>query len=157
MSGETGRDGWTLDTLYTHLSRQLADLRALLDERHYSGQIALTAALTSQEKAVAAALAASKEAVTKAEVATEKRIEGLNELRQVVADISALQMPRNEAENRIAALAEKVDTNADRISRIETLKVGGNDRLTAIYAALGAVVAILTILVMAANGVFSGP
>jgi hypothetical protein len=40
----------------------------------------------AQEKAVAAALAAAKEAVIKAEVATEKRLEGVNEFRQSLED-----------------------------------------------------------------------
>jgi len=76
------------EALVTHIKR-LEDLRTA-DELRYAQlrdkeQTALQAALLAAEKAVQTALLTSKEAVVKAETATEKRLEGLNELRQGVA------------------------------------------------------------------------
>jgi chromosome segregation ATPase len=85
-------------SLRDHILARLEEMNLRYDDR-----------FEAQEKAVASALAAAKEAVNKAESATERRLEGLNELRKVVQDISSLQMPRAEAEQRIQQLVEKVD------------------------------------------------
>jgi phosphopantetheinyl transferase (holo-ACP synthase) len=63
---------------------------------------------TSQKDAVAAALASAKEAVTKAEMAAEKRFEGVNELRGMANDILAKTMTRVEAEAELKAFDAKL-------------------------------------------------
>lgn len=68
-----------------------------------------TAALASQDKAVQIALIASEKAVAKAEAAAEKRFESNNEFRGQLSDQAATLMPRAEAEQRLAALADKID------------------------------------------------
>lgn len=170
MSGETERNvsGWTTDTLHAHVEAQLRDMRDLMDERLVASQraievafaaqqAAMSAALTAADKAVQAALLSAKEAVGKAEVATEKRIEGLNELRGIVNDISALQMPRSEAEQRINALDSSLDEMKDRLGRMEAGRQGGKDQLTSIYAFVAFLVTLMIIgTVLAANGVFGG-
>lgn len=83
-----------LELLITAQRLRFDDLRTA-DEMRYmqlraADELALRAALTSAEKAVQTALQAAKEAVVKAEIATEKRLEGLNELRQGVATKDAL-------------------------------------------------------------------
>jgi len=67
------------------------------------------AAIAAQDKAVQIAMIASEKAVVKAEIAAEKRFEAGNEFRGQLADQAATFMPRAEAEQRMAALAEKVD------------------------------------------------
>lgn len=56
------------------------------------------------------ALSAADKAVTKAEVATEKRFEGVNEFRQTLADQAARLMPREEALSKFTTVEK--DLNA---------------------------------------------
>lgn len=51
---------------------------------------------------------ASKEAITKAEIATEKRFDSVNEFREQLADQATRFMPRSEAEAAIARATERV-------------------------------------------------
>jgi hypothetical protein len=67
------------------------------------------------ERATSAALAAQERAVNKAEVATEKRFESVNEFRATLADSARLLMPRSEAEQSFRVLAEKNDVLAKRL------------------------------------------
>ena len=78
---------------------------ALLEEmdRRFS------AAILAQDKAVQIAMIASEKAVVKAEVAAEKRFESVNEFRAQLTDQATTFMPRAEAEQRLSALAEKID------------------------------------------------
>lgn len=76
-------------------------------------QTAVDAALVSAEKAVNAALDAAKEAVLKAEVATEKRLSLLNELRNGVAT--------NE---QMLALAQRLADIKERVDKAEAARLG---------------------------------
>jgi len=51
----------------------------------------------------------SKEAITKAEAASEKRFEGLNELRGAMSDQALSFLPRSEATARFNSISEKLD------------------------------------------------
>ncbi len=88
----------------------LTALRQVLDERdeRYK-QRAL-----SQDKAVSAALETSEKAIIKAESATERRFEGVNEFRATLADQAANLMPRSEYTVQHQALVEKVNQLQDR-------------------------------------------
>jgi hypothetical protein len=61
------------------------------------------------------ALAAADKAVTKAEIATEKRFEGVNEFRQTLADQAARLMPREEAMSKFENLQKDINANAKEI------------------------------------------
>jgi multidrug efflux pump subunit AcrA (membrane-fusion protein) len=121
MSGETEANisGWTVDTLHTHLIRQLDLLREQIREQHRiderardlafdAQKTAMQAALTSADRAVAAALAAQKEAVTVANVAAEKRADIQNEWRQSLNDVLTRAMPRAEAEAVFSRATERI-------------------------------------------------
>jgi len=88
MSGETEKDvsGWTTDTLFQLMNTKFK----------------------SQETAMSAALAAAEKAVIKAENASEKRFESVNEFRAALTDLTATFIPRAEAENRIAANQKEI-------------------------------------------------
>ncbi len=111
------------DRRYTQHFAILDMLREEMDKRYQqrfdAQQQALQDALVAQEKAVTAALMAADRAVVKAETASEKRFDGVNEFRGAMADLQSGLMPRSEAEQRIAALAEKFDDLADRVNRSE--------------------------------------
>lgn len=68
--------------------------------------------------AVDAAFAAAKEAVLKAETATEKRLEGLNELRGAMGDQQRLLIQRSEVELMRDAMGERVNGLKSQIDGI---------------------------------------
>lgn len=133
MSGETKRSesSWTVDTLKEYLEALRAD----------------------DQKAVSAALQAAKEAVTKAENATEKRFESVNEFRQQLADQTNTFISRLEYDAQHKALEDKVSDLTDRMNKNDGVKQGSDVTIGKIYAAIGVVGAVLGILVLLANGV----
>lgn len=185
MSGETESQpsGWQLDTLKEYFERRLGDNKELLDERFATqikaGEVALTAqqtamrtALEAAEKAVNTALVSAEKAVTKAEVAADKRFEAMNEFRGQLADQAATLISRSEAEVRIQALAEKLETSMRQMeswrnettSRLDVAQGNNsgsseerNDRrmsnsgiaalVGAVVGVLGIVLAIVTIII----------
>lgn len=125
--------------------RRIEDLRAATDLRYMqlrgADELALRAALVSAEKAVQAALEAAKEAVLKAEVATEKRLSLLNELRSGVATREQMQA----LEQRIADLKERVDKNEAAMAG----RAGGlKDYIGWILAAVTVISALIGFAVM---------
>jgi hypothetical protein len=95
------------------------DLRALLDERHAAQLRAFEAARVTALDSVQAALEATREAVGKAEAATEKRFDGVNEFRQTLADQNATFLTRTQYDTAHESLSGRVDLNNDRIAAIE--------------------------------------
>lgn len=79
------KTSWTLETL-----------KELIEQR-----------LDSMDKALTAALQATKEAIQKAETATEKRFESVNEFRSQLGDQARTFMPRLEAEQRLDQLVQE--------------------------------------------------
>lgn len=155
--------GWTVDTLREFLlervngehaltRQQIADLRALLQERYETQTKALDAAFVAAEKAVQTALASAEKAVTKAETAAERRFESVNEFRQTLTDQASTFMPRAEAETRVDALAEKLDALATRIDKSEGRGHGLNAGWVYLLAAIGAMGTIFTIYVIVKGG-----
>src|ERR1700679_3792438 len=78
----------------------------------------------AQEKAVGAALAAADRAVGKAELASEKRFESMNEFRGALADSARLLMPRAESEQVTKVLATKVELLETRVNAREDRGAG---------------------------------
>jgi hypothetical protein len=126
-----------------YVESRFADKDIRDQQRYDAAQTALQAALSAQEKAVQAALTAAEKAVTKAEVATEKRIEGINELRRVVQDVSALQMPRAEAEQRLATMAEQIRIMTARLDTAQGRSGGASALYGYAIAAIGVVLAVV--------------
>ena len=72
MIPEGRTEGWTVDTLATHIERQLADMRSMLQERYETQTKAVDAAFLAQQTAMQTALTAAKDAVQTALAAAEK-------------------------------------------------------------------------------------
>jgi len=89
----------------------LHELRAIIDERdqRYNQRF------DAQERAVTAALAAAKEAVAKAETASDKRFEGVNEFRNTLKDQQGTFATRIETTSQIKAVLDKLDTLDARV------------------------------------------
>jgi hypothetical protein len=62
----------------------------------------------AQKEAVTAALAAADRAVNKAELASEKRFDSVNEFRAALNDSARLLMPRAEAEQRMLTIESSI-------------------------------------------------
>lgn len=106
------------------VSPDLPSIAAIINERdrQYSQRF------EAQEKAVAAALSAAKEAVLKAEAASEKRFESINEFRNTLKDQQTALVTRNEVdirfkalENTIASLSTRIAENSARSAGAEWL------------------------------------
>jgi pyruvate-formate lyase len=120
------------------------DLR--YQQRFDAQQKALEAALLSQEKAVQTAMTASEKATTKSELAAEKRFDSNNEFREQLRDQAATLMPRSEAENRAAALSEKIDDLKATIVLIQGRSTGRNDIWGYLVGGAGLIAAIIVIV-----------
>jgi hypothetical protein len=145
MPKETPKEetDWTVDTLKEYIMQRMADNQRVVD-----------ATFVAQEKAVAAALAATKEAVIKAETATEKRFESVNEFRAQLADQTSTLMPRQEYTVQHRALEDKLTDLTNRINTSSGQVEGSKITMGKIYAAIAAVGAILAMIVLLANNVF---
>ena len=74
----------------------------------------------AQEKALTAALSAAKEAVDKANAASEKRFDSVNEFRNSLKDQAAAFLPRNEYAASIKQLSDLITTiQATQVPRSE--------------------------------------
>jgi hypothetical protein len=118
---------WTLDTLYVHLSRVIADQARRMDDHTVavertasaaveSSERALQAALVATERALQAALVSSEKAIAKSDIATEKRFESVNEFRATLSDASANFMTRSESDARHETLQAKIQANTEALN-----------------------------------------
>src|ERR1700690_162736 len=78
----------------------------------------------AQQKAVDAALASADRAVLKAEVASDKRFESVNEFRKTLSDETATFLTRTEYEHEHKALDEKVTELQNRVAASESRSLG---------------------------------
>ncbi len=155
MSGETEAQvsGWTVDTLREYLIQRITDQDRALSRR-----------MDDADKAIQAALVSAEKAVTKAEGASERRFEGVNEFRKALSDQTATFIPRAEYDAGLAALTARVAANAERVAALElrltsrldlgegadrgTSTARGEQRLTIsqVIAALAVVAAVVSII-----------
>lgn len=134
--------GWSPETGMAYLLAVIEANDRRYQERFESSQLALAAALSAQEKSVQAALAAADRAVSKAENASEKRFDGVNEFRQTLSDQQRTLMPRTEAEFRITALTERLAAVEKHDTERSGAKTGARDQWAYIVGAIGIVLAI---------------
>ncbi len=136
------------------LEANLAALRQVLDER--DARYAQRAA--SQDKAVSSALETSEKAIIKAESATERRFEGVNEFRQTLADQASTLMPRAEYTVQHDALRAQVAGIDRHVSKLQSDQLslsarGGGMKETWGYviAVIGLIIAMLAVYFRAAH------
>jgi hypothetical protein len=161
VSGETEQNvsGWTTDTLHTHLSQMIVELRRDLDNLGEAERRAIDLAFATHATATQAAFVAQKEAIRSALAATEKAIDvqaatlkqqaaTQNEWRGSLNDVSTRAMPRSEAEAAINRATERIQemiTVQQHMVTREELAAShdrSNDRLTEIATRLTRVEAL---------------
>lgn len=102
---------WTVGTLKEYVDQRFAD-----------SEIAVRAALNATDKQFAAQLTAQKEAVIKAENATERRFESVNEFRLQLGDQTRTLIPRTEAEVIFRGQDARIHKLEDRLAEYEKQK-----------------------------------
>jgi hypothetical protein len=97
------------------------------EQRFDASQKALELGLVAQKSAVDAALAAQNAAVIKAESATERRFDGVNEFRATLADQQRTLIPRAEVEVIQKALDSRVEKLETALLMIGAQRTGRLD------------------------------
>ncbi len=122
------------------------------------------------------ALDSSEKAIIKAEIATDKRFHAMNEFRKALTELSTTMSTRREMEASVGELKHNIsqlnEQTAELRSRLDVgpaglsslqnqystmqgLTRGSEITIGKIYAGIGAVGAILAIVVVLVNGVFN--
>lgn len=89
--------GWTLDAYVAHNEAMRVEAEKYMEEK-----------FRAADKAVEAALTSAKEAVLKAEVASEKRFESINEFRATLSD-QAQQFASQEKVNDLVSRFDRLE------------------------------------------------
>jgi hypothetical protein len=98
------------------------------------------------EKAVQAALASADRAVAKAEFASEKRFEGVNEFRAALDSNQRNLMPRPEAERAAQVLSEKIFEVSRVVDRLQSERAGIRGGWGYAVGVFGFVLALLSVI-----------
>ena len=101
----------------------------------------------SLEKNVNNRLEQMDKAVCKAEAATEKRFEGVNEFRLQLSDQARTFLPRQEYEQAHKNVVDKIEELKTRFDKVENMKQGGNVVWAYVLSGMsliGAIIAIAT-------------
>jgi len=127
---------WTLETLKAYIESMFEAQERLNQQR-----------FEALRDTSAAAMLAATTAVTKAEAATEKRLENVNEFRNTLSDQQRNLMPRSEFEALEKALTFRLDA-LDR--QLEAHRAERNGMRGGWAMAIGAVGFVLTVLTIIA-------
>lgn len=87
-------------------------------------QTAMKTALEAAEKAVQAALAAQERAVLKAELATDKRFESVNEFRKTLTDQQQTFMPRAETTVMVGGFVQRLQALKEQMDALVSERAG---------------------------------
>src|SRR4026207_2512875 len=98
---------WTVETLKAYFDAAIASLKEYFESSRLADRRAIDAAFAAQKSAIDAALAAADRAVLKAETSTEKRFEGVNELRGALSDQQTRLITRDEVSVIVQRFDEK--------------------------------------------------
>jgi hypothetical protein len=99
------------------------------------------------EEKTTLALNASDKAVTKAELATEKRFEGVNEFRGSLTDLTSTMMPRSEASARFEALDNKNEDLKKEVASLREYRSGGEGKEKAGQHTISTIVSVVAVLI----------
>lgn len=150
MAGDNkcGPRGWTLETLYIYFAAAIEALEKTGDERETRNKERLEAA----RETIDVAKAAADKAIVKAETATEKRFDSVNEFRAALADQTANFMPRTEYNIAHSAIVEKIDSSLVRVAALETQKdtsAKSSDRyMSTIFSVLALAISAIGVIII---------
>lgn len=120
--------GWTPELLFKYFERRISDQDRRIESTFTEKDKALQAALAAQEKSSAAAIASADRAVQKAEMASDKRFDSVNEFRQALTDMTGRLVSRMEVDGTIRSITEKIDGIRESVGSVEKLALRGVTR-----------------------------
>ena len=103
----------------------------------------------AMEKQTSLALTMSDKAISKAEIATERRLDLMNEFRSAMGDQQSTYLTKSEYEVRHRELQSQQDASAKEFQRqisFNTTRLDRLDGMTTGLAVLGAIITILTVV-----------
>lgn len=98
------------------LEEQIDALDKLIEARFVTYKVMME----SNASQVAIALAASEKAITKAESATDKRFDGVNEFREALTDLGKNMATRRELETAIVEIKGVLESNAAVVAELRS-------------------------------------
>lgn len=117
-------------------------------ELHIADQVQqIQTVISMGSEQVNAAFASSKEAILKAETATERRFESVNEFRAQLNSQTQSFMPREVAEAKLAEVNKKVDELTARINTGQGKSAGVTASIGLMIAVSGVALAIVVVFV----------
>lgn len=131
----------------THYESILVEYDRRYQARFVASEIAVATSFSAQEKAINAALASAQAAVNKADIANEKRFDGVNEFRAQLGDQQRTLMPRAEVEALLRAINEKSDSLTSRMDRHDATGNGQQQVWGYVVAGVGVAVGIAGIVI----------
>jgi len=122
---------------------KLQSLREIMDERdkRYEDRFVAMDAKTSL------ALSSSEKAISKAETATEKRFDSVNEFRGTLNDQASKLLPRAEADSRFLSHDEKIEDLKKQIAGLRESRSSGEAKETANHYSMTTVFSVLAVLI----------
>lgn len=134
------------------LGRRVEETRDRLT-RHVEDQAdQISAAVDSARREAAILQKASDDAVAKAEKATEKRFEAVNEFREQLRDQAGDFMLREVADRELTEIRKQIQSNTDRINQ----GLGSSDIVTKLIGWGLTALTVLIAVVVGANAIFGG-
>ena len=144
-------------------SEQFLSLERMVMARFDAEHDLLTNLARERQTAINAAFAAQQAAVSKAEIATEKRFESVNEFRAQLTDQAGRFVTRNETDSVISAVrsemqsaadrnAERIQEIANRMNRSEGKGAGLNAGWIYLLGALAAIGTLVSLFVAFRGG-----
>jgi hypothetical protein len=150
--------GWTTQQLKEYVDMMFAErLRvqqsaevAMRD--HVAAQVVqIQAAVEAEKKVTSARFDAAREAILKADAATEKRFDGVNEFRAQLNDQALTFLPRETFEQILGQYDAWRSTVESRLNLQAGQSAGSDHLIRMMFLAIGAMAAVLSIVVVIAN------
>jgi hypothetical protein len=134
MTDAHNPDGWTFATLYKHVME----------------------ISTASKEATTTAMAAAKEATLKAELASEKRLEGMNEFRSAMKDQQSTFADKEQTNFRLTAIDKKLAERDGKSQGIGVLAIVITQTILILIAIIGLAIALMRPAHAQDNNPFSG-
>jgi hypothetical protein len=134
--------GWTTDTALDHILAIIASNDRRYEERFAASQKALDIGLAGTKNEITVALAAQDRAVQKAEAATEKRFESVNEFRGTLDNQQRTLIPRSEVDVLVRGLNEKIAQLTKQMDAMTSERKGGQQMWAVIVAGVMTLIAL---------------
>ena len=108
----------------------------------------LTLSINSVKDNIAVALAASEKAIGKAELASERRFEGVNEFRATLSDQAATFLPRAEFSVQHSALLSRIEQIDKIVNTIAGQTSGGRNVWAYLFSGGALLISAATLVVL---------